>query len=128
MRDSLADWFEPQLDYLHDAQPDLPDELEDRAQDCWEPLLAIANVAGSDWSQRARAAALELSGNGEREDDSSTARLLRDIYTVFDSNGTDRYRTADLIVAAGHLAGHVTTAEALDREQMHRLVLKGQPA
>ena len=97
LRDRLADWLEPQLDYLHEARPDLPDQLDDRAQDCWEPLLAIADLVGGDWPERARAAALELSGNGEREDDSTTARLLNDIYSVFESNGTDRYRTADLI-------------------------------
>ena len=28
------------------ARPDLPDELSDRAQDNWEPLLAIAACAG----------------------------------------------------------------------------------
>jgi hypothetical protein len=97
LHDRLADWLEPQLDYLHDARPALPDELDDRAQDCWEPLLAIADLAGGDWPDRARAAALELSGNGEREDDSMTAILLRDIFSVFESTDIDRYRTADLI-------------------------------
>ena len=47
--------------------------------------MAIADVAGGDWPVRARAAALELSGNGEREDDSMTARLLKDIHTVFEN-------------------------------------------
>lgn len=97
LHDRLADWLEPQLDYLHDARPALPDELDDRAQDCWEPLLAIADLAGGDWPDRARAAALDLSGNGEREDDSMTAILLRDIFSVFESTDIDRYRTADLI-------------------------------
>jgi Protein of unknown function (DUF3631) len=101
LRDRLADWLEPQLDYLHDAQPELPDELDDRAQDCWEPLLAIANLAGGDWPDRAHSAALELSGNGEREDDSMTALLLKDIYSVFENGAGDRLRTADLIA---HLA------------------------
>jgi Protein of unknown function (DUF3631) len=97
LRDRLADWLEPQIDYLHDLRPDLPDELDDRAQDCWEPLLAIAHLAGGDWPERARAAALELSGNGEREDDSKTALLLKDIHTVFENGSGDRLRTTDLI-------------------------------
>jgi hypothetical protein len=101
LRDGLADWLDPQLPHLHDAQPDLPDELDDRAQDCWEPLLAIADLAGGDWPARAGDAALELSGNGEREDDSDSARLLKDIYTVFENGAGDRLRTADLI---SHLA------------------------
>jgi Protein of unknown function (DUF3631) len=97
LRDRLADCLQPQLDYLREATPDLPDELDDRAQDCWESLLAIADLAGGDWPKRARSAALELSGNGEREDDSLTARLLKDIYSVFENGAGDRLRTADLI-------------------------------
>jgi Protein of unknown function (DUF3631) len=101
LRDRIADWIEPQRDWLHAARPRLPDELDDRAQDMWEPLLAIADIAGAEWPQRALNAALELSGNGNREDDSTTALLLKDICTVFSNGAGDRLRTADLIT---HLA------------------------
>lgn len=104
LRDRLADWIEPQLDWLHEARPNLPDELDDRAQDMWEPLLAIANLAGGDWPQRARKASLTLSANGAREDDSLTALLLKDIYTVFSNGAGDRLQTSDLI-------GHLTEIE-----------------
>lgn len=97
LRDRLADWTEPQLDELHHAWPELPDELDDRAQDIWEPLFALADLAGGDWPERARTAALVLSGNGEREDDSLGARMLADIRTVFAASGADRFRTADLL-------------------------------
>ena len=40
----LAEWLEPQHDYLVDSRPALPDELDDRAQDVWEPLLAVADL------------------------------------------------------------------------------------
>jgi hypothetical protein len=97
LRDRLADWTEPQLDELHRAWPELPDELDDRAQDIWEPLFALADLAGGDWPERARAAALTLSSNGEREDDSLSARMLADIRAVFCASGADRFRTVDLI-------------------------------
>jgi hypothetical protein len=97
LRDRLADWLEPQHDYLAASRPELPDELDDRAQDVWEPLLAIADVAGGDWPIRARRAALALSTGEEREDDSITATLLRDIHAFFAGNGHDRVRTADLL-------------------------------
>src|SRR5438552_869554 len=42
------------------------DELDDRAQDNWGPLLVIAQVAGGDWPARARAAALALSAGDAR--------------------------------------------------------------
>lgn len=40
----------------------LPPGLSDRAQDCWEPLIAIADLAGGGWPDKARAAAVALSG------------------------------------------------------------------
>ncbi len=82
---------------LADARPELPDELDDRAQDCWEPLLAIADLAGGDWPPRARSAAVALSSGESREDESLGARLLADIQHVFGENGTDKYPTAHLI-------------------------------
>jgi Protein of unknown function (DUF3631) len=97
LRDRLADWLEPQVDELQRARPQLPEELDDRASDSWEPLFAIADLAGGDWPERARRAALTLFNPDQREDDSMTARLLADIYSVFESNGDERLKTTDLI-------------------------------
>lgn len=97
LRDRIADWCEPQLDELRRIRPHLPDELDDRAQDCWEPLLAIAELAGGDWPDHARTAALALSTGEEREDDSHRVRLLADIDQVITANGWTRFKTADLI-------------------------------
>jgi hypothetical protein len=95
LRDRLADWLEPQVDELHSARPDLPTELDDRAQDSWEALFAIADLAGGDWPERARSAALTLSTGEEREDDSLTAELLRDLRTIFETN--QHIKTGDLL-------------------------------
>ena len=84
-------------DRLADCRSELPDELDDRAQDCWEPLLAIADLAGGAVAARAREAAIALSSGESREDESLGARLLADIQHVFNENSTDRYPTADLI-------------------------------
>jgi hypothetical protein len=92
--ESLAAHHLPALTY---ARPALPDELDDRAQDVWEPLFAIADLAGGVWPQWARDAAVTLSTGEAREDDSLGARLLQDIFDVFNANGTRRYKTADLI-------------------------------
>jgi hypothetical protein len=54
-------------------------------------------VSERSWPQRARDAALELSTGETREDDSLTARLLRDLHGVFESTGRDRFKTSDLI-------------------------------
>jgi hypothetical protein len=97
LRDRLADWLEPQVDELRAARPPLPDELDDRAWDLWEPLLALADLAGGDWPDRARRDAVELSTGEARQDDSLSARLLADLRTVFSENGAERFRTADLL-------------------------------
>jgi hypothetical protein len=93
--DRLAAWLEPQYEYLSTRRPELPMELDDRAQDVWEPLLAIADLVG--WGPRARAAAVSLSTGQEREDESLTALLLRDLYSFFTANGHDRARTSDVL-------------------------------
>jgi hypothetical protein len=102
IRESLASIAEFNLDRLADARPALPDELDDRAQDVWEPLLAIADLAGDPWPQRARAAALALSTGQEREDESPGARLLQDLFAIF-TDGEQRYRTSDLLDALAEI-------------------------
>ena len=44
LRDRLDEWLGRQRDYLAESRPALPDELDDRAQDVWEPLLAVADL------------------------------------------------------------------------------------
>ena len=38
--------------------PSLPDGIEDRLADVWEPLIAVADAAGGTWPERARVAAV----------------------------------------------------------------------
>ena len=52
----LGTWVRWHLDGLRDAEPDMP--VEDRAADTWEPLFAIADLAGGDWPKRAAAASI----------------------------------------------------------------------
>lgn len=80
------------------CRPDLPAQLGDRQQDNWEPLLAIADIAGGDWSERARDAALYLSGVGEPVRTIGN-ELLSDIHDVFAEKRMDKIWSADLIKA-----------------------------
>ena len=70
--------------------------LGDRAQDCWEPLLAIADAAGGEWPRRARTAALALHGVDE-EAPSIGAELLRDIKAAFKDSHTTRLSSRRLL-------------------------------
>jgi hypothetical protein len=94
LRKFLSEWAVPFQAELEQARPDLPDELDDRAADGWEPLLAIADLAGDEWPDRAREAARELSSDGEVDDGSIGVRLLADIQSVFE---IDRIPTAELL-------------------------------
>ena len=80
------------------ARPQLPDELSDRAQDNWEPLLAIAECAGPAWVKRAIDAALMLSGAAE-ESTSIGNQLLSDIRDTFGKRAVSKISTMDLIEA-----------------------------
>jgi len=92
----LARFAEDNRETVCMARPDLPHSLNDRAQDNWEPLLAIAMVAGGDWFKIGTAAALKLSG-GESLSLSVGTELLTDIQEIFEQRGIDRISTADLI-------------------------------
>jgi hypothetical protein len=93
-------WAQVHLDSLSTAEPDLPDELDDRAQDIMEPLLAIADEVGGEWPVRSRRAAVGLLTGEEREDaESLGVRLLRNVRGVFDDKSSDRLPTGKLLEA-----------------------------
>jgi hypothetical protein len=97
LRDRLARWGAADRDDLRAAEPQIPDSLQDRAADAWEPLLAIADRAGEAWSERARTAAVELSNAREDVDGSKGALLLAGVRRVFTDNAVDRLTTTQLI-------------------------------
>jgi hypothetical protein len=83
LRERLTTWAATAVEILRDARPALPPSLGDRQADVWEPLIAIADLAGGNWSHRARSAAIALAGSVEDQDIS--IELLHDIYTVFEA-------------------------------------------
>jgi putative DNA primase/helicase len=98
LRAKLTRFAEDYSEQVRQARPPLPESLSDRAQDNWEPLLAIAMVAGGHWLEIGTAAAMKLSGT-ESAAQSIGVELLADIQEVFEMKGVDRISTADLIKA-----------------------------
>jgi putative DNA primase/helicase len=82
LRRRAARWADDNFSQLTDPDPDVPNALNDRAADNWRPLLAIADLAGGRWPQRARDAACVLSGEG-RDMPSIGIELLADIREAF---------------------------------------------
>src|SRR5258708_24138829 len=60
----------------------MPPGLNDRAEDVWEAMVALADAAGGHWPSRARQAALALTADDDT-DTSLGARLLADLRDVF---------------------------------------------
>ena len=98
LRSQLARFAEDYSEEVRLARPPLPHCLNDRAQDNWEPLLAIALVAGGQWPVISTRAAIKLSGN-ESPTQTIGVELLADIKQVFEVKEVDRISTADLISA-----------------------------
>ena len=99
LRENLERWADISVPILEHSRPTIPVELGDRAADVWEPLLAIADLAGEAWPDRARAAAIALSGGDSHEDLSPGITLLKDIRDVFEEMSSDRMASALLITA-----------------------------
>jgi len=98
LRSQLARFAEDYSEEVRQARPPLPDSLNDRAQDNWEPLLAIAMTASKEWLKLGTTAALKLSGV-ERASQTIGTELLSDIQMIFKDKKVDRIATAELIEA-----------------------------
>ena len=83
IRDRLADWTGRIADDLEGAWPTMPDGVQDRAADVWEPLLAVADAAGGHWPHRARVAAVSLVTQAAARPATLGIRLLEDVRTAF---------------------------------------------
>lgn len=94
----LARYAEDNGHAIKISRPILPDALNDRAQDNWEPLLAIADHAGGNWPSLGRMAALKISGMKEKSVSLST-ELLGDIQEIFTATGSDKIATYELLEA-----------------------------
>ena len=86
----LGTFAERFMEELIGSEPELPPELDDRAQDIAEPLLAIADCADGHWPKDARTAMIKIRrGMNRGESISHQETLLSDIREIF---GTLRQR------------------------------------
>lgn len=102
LRHRLEAWAADHIETLRaGVDPErIPEELSDRAQDIWEPLLAIADAAGGEWPRRAREAAIELAKTTEADEPPLKVRLLADTRRIYTSgDGHDWLSTSALVKA-----------------------------
>lgn len=97
LKAALEMWAPTVVDRLVEAEPDVPTELSGRQADCWESLLAIADILGGPWPSQARLAAVAI--HAEREDFSLGVELLADIKEAFDASPTEDMYSVTLVQA-----------------------------
>ena len=69
--------------------------MNDRAMDTFDPLFVIARLAGQEWEQKLRAAALGLSCAADTEN--SGSGLILDILDIFAEAGRDKMFSRDIV-------------------------------
>jgi hypothetical protein len=84
LRSRLLRWSLDNADTLRGAKPSMPGHFDNRRADNWTVLLAIADLAGEDWGDKARAAAVKVEGNSDTR--TVTVLLLAAIRQVFDGD------------------------------------------
>ncbi|MGT2462978.1 DUF3631 domain-containing protein [Sinomonas atrocyanea] len=73
IRQRLDSILSTHLDELSRLRPELP--VEDRAADLWEPLVAVAHLAGDEWVNRAWTAAVTMVERAREEETSANTGL-----------------------------------------------------
>jgi len=78
------------------------DALDDRAaEQLWLPLLSVADAVGGDWPERARRAALTLSGGRDEEvdEESDAVLLIQDLAAIYEAEAVEFISTTWLLEA-----------------------------
>jgi DNA polymerase I-like protein with 3'-5' exonuclease and polymerase domains len=89
VRELLDGWAAAAADLVadrYDADLSFPIGTNERAEDIWEPLLAVAEAAGGEWPQRARQAVVALTRADDDRGDLAVV-LLAGIRQVFADGG-----------------------------------------
>ena len=95
LRKRVTEWAELVKPEIIGVYPQMPEGVNDRPADVWEPLLIVADAAGGVWPKRARAACVELVASTRPDAVSLGIRLLTDVRDVFEDR--DQLFTAELL-------------------------------
>lgn len=83
IRDRLVTWAKSVGESCGSAWPALPEGVEDRPAEVWEPLIAVADAAGGHWPETSRAACVALCKVAQDRRASLGIRLLSDLRIIF---------------------------------------------
>ena len=97
--EALAEFSPPDLE---EDWPELPDQLSDREQELWEPLLSVADLAGAGWLSRGLLAAVQLHTGTDQAGATLGVQLLTDIRAVWPVD-REKVFTRDLLASLNAL-------------------------
>jgi putative DNA primase/helicase len=95
LRRKLARWADDNWEPLARAQPQIPAGFHNRVRRNWWLLLAIAELAGAEWADKARKAASSI--EGVREVGDIEIELLADTKGIFEAENAEEMSTKSLI-------------------------------
>lgn len=91
-------WVNDNFETIKNTHPELPEQLNDRAQDNWECLFIIAQIASKEWLDKANYAALTINGV-EQDTLSVNEQLFTDIKQIFKDLGSNKIFSCGLVKA-----------------------------
>jgi putative DNA primase/helicase len=94
-------WADDHIEQLKAAHVTVPPSGNDRADDNWTPLFAIASIIGGDWPEKVKSSMAEMVHYGD--DDAIGSKLLTDIRNIFEAGTSDRIFSSDLVEALKEL-------------------------
>jgi putative DNA primase/helicase len=89
-------WAPDSVHVLSSLDPTTPDTFGARQREKWEPLFAIGELAGSQWSAKSQQAAVAIE-SAALEDEDIGSMLLADARTIFDEGRRDKLRSVELM-------------------------------
>ncbi|MCG7241451.1 MULTISPECIES: DUF3631 domain-containing protein [Corynebacterium] len=107
--DALKQWAGDETYSLSNVFPKMPDGVDDRPAEVWEPLLSVAEQAGGEWPRIAQEACKSFVFSKSKKTPPLSIELLEDIRTVMNqkaksgSSSGDNIKTSDLLFALNGL-------------------------
>ena len=90
-------WADDHIEQLKAVRVTVPASGNDRADDNWSPLFAIAEVVGGSWPEKVKTTMAALVRASD--DEAIGSKLLGDIKGVFEAGGSDKIFSHDLVEA-----------------------------
>jgi putative DNA primase/helicase len=97
LRQKILRFCQDNITSIAEANPCLPDSLDDRQQDNWEPLLQIASACGTRTLSQALDAAVVMSPINIFDSTNLAELLLEDIADFFEVEKTERVSSSSLL-------------------------------